>query len=597
MKTPVSGPLRAPVVALLLSLSLLVAHAPSARAARDPIVCVPNSQYVQPPKAPAPSERATGLGMNVWEGAIPPNLDPGRPILVLVHGLHGSAAGWWGETMLHGTNDFYDHAYDAGFKVWMVDLWDARDIPNPAEDGVDNGRLLRSQIEWIVAREGVSRVNVVAHSKGGVDSNIAALMGAPIDTIATISSPHWGSPLADLAQDDLWPDWLQDLIGYNDDGTKFMQTGCMSLVRQKADGLPGNSDLSIYTFAGTDWGPDFSYLAFAGAYLGTWFVGACPEEPGLFDFDRPNDGVVCVEHALHPWGRRADGVVDGKHRIVFDDQTGAENWELDHDNIRTGAPQPEDDAGCHVTVFDSVRPYVETFHGFRAATGARPVEAASVVALRGLGHVLRGGELAGGRGETTIPIEPGVHALQLGALLTSPEIAVEAISPSGSAWRLPRAERNTGGPFDRAWITAARLPRPEPGTWTVRFASREPGAWGVVAGLEGGVGLTLSHPTRLEAGEPLTIELADLTGAAGALDGELVLRRVPVGGASRTVARIPVSAIGEHRTALPGPGVYHARLTVHGTSVSGLAFERSVVFSLGVAEDGRTPAGLPAACQ
>ncbi len=578
-----------------LGLLALVLVAPAADAARDPLVCVPNGDYVQPPVAPAPVERNTGLGMNVWEGATPPGLDPALPQLVLVHGLHGSAHGWFGETMLHGRNDFYDHVYAAGFKAWMVDLWDARDIPNPAEDGIDNGKLLKSQVEWIVGQEGISMVNVIAHSKGGVDSNIAALMGAPIDTIATISGAHWGSPLADLAQDDLWPDFLQDLIGYNDDGTKFMQTGCMNLIRQKADGFAGNDDLSIHTFSGTDWGPDFSYLALAGAYLGTWFVGACPEEEGIFNFDRPNDGVVCVAHALHPWGRRADGVVDGKHRIVFDDQTSGENQELDHDNIRMGAPQPEDDSSCHATVFDSVRPYIEVFHGAGPVPDSRPADTGRRVVRRELGHVLRGGELVAGRGRTTIPVEPGVRALQLSTMLTSAEIAVEAISPSGHTVRLPRAERMpAGSPLGQPWISAARLPDPEPGLWTVRFGSRQPGAWGVVAGLEGGVRLALTHPSLIDAGGALSL---DLDGPAAAFHGELVLTRTPVDGAREAVTRIAVGKPGELRADLPGPGVYHARLTVRGESAAGGAFERSVVFSVGVDGAGRAPQALPEACR
>ena len=88
-----------------------------------------------------------------------------------------------------------------------------------------------------------------------------------------------------------------------------------------------------------------------------------------------------------------------------------------------------------------------------------------------------------------------------------------------------------------------------------------------------------------------------LAGSLGTLDGELVLRRVPVGGVSRAVARLPVSTAGRYRAELPGPGVYHARLTVRGSSASGMAFERSVIFSVGVAGDGRAPEGLPEACR
>jgi triacylglycerol lipase len=64
-----------------------------------------------------------------------------------------------------------------------------------------NARILGSAIDRIVGRGGPPKVNIVAHSKGGIDSRylISALgYSAKVASLTTIDTPHRGSEIADL---------------------------------------------------------------------------------------------------------------------------------------------------------------------------------------------------------------------------------------------------------------------------------------------------------------------------------------------------------------------------------------------------------------
>src|SRR5690606_15553332 len=108
----------------------------------------------------------------------------------------------------HGANDMYTYAYNHGYRTAFVDL-------HPEGTMWDNGQLLSSLLNQITAYFGVSKVVIVAHSKGGVDANAAAAHygAAPkISRVITLGTPHWGTPLADLAYSS-WASWLAELLG------------------------------------------------------------------------------------------------------------------------------------------------------------------------------------------------------------------------------------------------------------------------------------------------------------------------------------------------------------------------------------------------
>ena len=63
-----------------------------------------------------------------------------------------------------------------------------------------NGRRLAERIDQIIRETGAERVNIIAHSKGGLDSRYAISslnMGDKVASLTTISTPHHGSKTID----------------------------------------------------------------------------------------------------------------------------------------------------------------------------------------------------------------------------------------------------------------------------------------------------------------------------------------------------------------------------------------------------------------
>ncbi len=64
----------------------------------------------------------------------------------------------------------------------------------------DNARSIRARIRQILDETGAEKVNIIAHSKGGLDARMAASslgMGDGIASITTIGTPHRGSKTID----------------------------------------------------------------------------------------------------------------------------------------------------------------------------------------------------------------------------------------------------------------------------------------------------------------------------------------------------------------------------------------------------------------
>lgn len=64
------------------------------------------------------------------------------------------------------------------------------------------GKQLASQLKQIIAQSGAAKLNIIAHSQGGLDARYAISNGGAGDIVAslsTLSTPHQGTPLADLS--------------------------------------------------------------------------------------------------------------------------------------------------------------------------------------------------------------------------------------------------------------------------------------------------------------------------------------------------------------------------------------------------------------
>ena len=110
--------------------------------------------------------------------------------VVLVHGIiahdRRSFLNFWGRIpKIYGKK---------GIKVYLgnTDSWGSYD---------SNAKILKSTIEKILLKTKTEKVNIIAHSKGGIDSRYLIWnhgFGDKVASLTTISTPHHGSALADL---------------------------------------------------------------------------------------------------------------------------------------------------------------------------------------------------------------------------------------------------------------------------------------------------------------------------------------------------------------------------------------------------------------
>lgn len=116
--------------------------------------------------------------------------------IVLVHGFTGSRSLW----------NFVDvpealrqdgHGGSEGpaeFRVFHAEL-------PPFGRPDDNAAVLAEQVAQVLARTGASRVNLIAHSKGGLDARafISLYNQDRVASLTTVASPHRGTRVADAA--------------------------------------------------------------------------------------------------------------------------------------------------------------------------------------------------------------------------------------------------------------------------------------------------------------------------------------------------------------------------------------------------------------
>jgi triacylglycerol lipase len=164
------------------------------------------------------------------------NPDKGPPYpFVLAHGFFGfdKFAGLDFETYFY---EIKDHLASQGEIVLT-----------PAVDPFNNsdvrGAELLAQIQQFLVQSGASKVNIIGHSQGGLDARVVAnLRPDLVASVVTISTPHHGTPVGDVAMKLLADpnaqqiiDDLVKLIGgplYDTVGDKTSLTAALELFSQ-----------------------------------------------------------------------------------------------------------------------------------------------------------------------------------------------------------------------------------------------------------------------------------------------------------------------------------------------------------------------------
>lgn len=498
------------------------------------------------PAAPSLIVRnASGNAGNWYAGAVPPNVDFSKPVLVFVPGLHSSAQTWFGQTTYSGTNDMYAYAYNNGYRTAFVNLGDS---DGTGQSMWTNGSILAGTLAAITQYYHVTTVNIIAHSKGGIDSNAAvASYGAAryVGHIYTLSTPHWGSPLADLAYS-WWGGWLADLLGQQDNGTYVLQTGYMKWFRSVTDGGAADANVRYFTEDGTDWGPTFSSLWYGGLYLSSW---------------GSNDGAVPDSYATKPGA------------------THVATLNLNHDSIHTGngswstlSPYVGSVAGATPLLSRLATTSFEGLGMLGAAPAGRPADLTPHAAI------MRG-ERFSGQATTTFPVESGVTDLKLGLLLSQGSQATLS-DPTGKVVALQTVPGDNEV-FRGAVARGVDVVQPVAGTWTLHVTGQT-GAYLLLAQPTGGATVVIDLPTGVQqAGGRVSIA-PRVSGHDGNKPVHLTMQvgRVTSRGVQWSTAAQQAT---DGPVALDGPAqdsIVSGSLAITGTMPDGTSFERDVVLSL-----------------
>lgn len=172
---------------------------------------------------------------------------------------------------------------------------------NSASSVTDSGAELCRRIEAIVKESGCEKVNIIAHSKGGLDSRAAISQGAApyVASLTTINTPHGGCQFADYLLD-IAPDSLKDKVA------KTYNLAAAGLGDKNPDFIAAVTDLTAKRCAEMDGEltvPEGIYTQSVASKMDKPTGGKFPLNFTYLladHFDGDGDGLVAVRNAR--WG-------------------------------------------------------------------------------------------------------------------------------------------------------------------------------------------------------------------------------------------------------------------------------------------------------
>ncbi|WP_066173773.1 esterase/lipase family protein [Bacillus marinisedimentorum] len=357
----------------------------------------------------------SGVPGQWYVGTTPADVAPSKYPVLFVHGLNSSSNTWWQD------NNMYDTAYQNGYETAFIDLY-------PTKTMWDNGAMLAQKIKDIYNHFG-EKVVIVAHSKGGVDSQSALVhYGASpyVERLITLSSPHQGSELADLAHSS-WAGWLAGILGSKSDATYSLQTGYMAYFRSVTDSHANLYKTPIYTFGGTKWGSFGSSLYWGGLYLRAY---------------GSNDGAVTVNSS----------------RLPYAQELAVGSW--NHSTIKEGP-----------STFHLFQDYLNESLYTAASFGARTMDNAATASGEA-GHYLSGGEYTGVEKEH-FNVEEGVEELEIDWISDQPSTDLSLVSPDGERQSDFAVVQDKTEYLKGAYHHSLAIPNPTAGKWSIQAKTNQ----------------------------------------------------------------------------------------------------------------------------
>jgi triacylglycerol lipase len=229
-------------------------------------------------------------------------IDPGNEVIgcpkypmVFLHGFMGG-------NRLGNFAGVTKHFQAKGCKVFVAEV-------SPVNGIEFRGRQFAAQVGKFLQSAGLSKVNIIAHSQGGLDARYAISslnLGASVASLSMLSTPNLGTPIADFALSNTSDPFSQTLVS--------ALLSMMSSVSNSQNSASNNSQAALKSLS-------TSYLIdtfnpankdFAGVYYQSWGArsgkGTSDQikftlaitQPIITNKAGENDGVVPVSSAK--WG-------------------------------------------------------------------------------------------------------------------------------------------------------------------------------------------------------------------------------------------------------------------------------------------------------
>lgn len=392
----------------------------------------------------------------IYYGAVPPN-SSSKPVLVFIHGYTSNARVWWED------NDMYSKAYNDGYRTAFVSV-------HPDKSMWANGQMFANMLNTIANHYGVNRVVVIAHSKGGVDSDAALVhYGAynRVERVITLGTPHFGTPLANLAQSG-WVSWLSYVFGQKNEATYVLQTGYMDYFRSVTDPHANRPKTNFRTFGA--WGYS-GILTVSGWYLN--LNGGSKSNGG-------NDGVVNYSSTKRPNSTVIFGKLDSRGKVNhFEIAEGSKMWAY----IKGQLPGSLSREQAAEMIADAYNPNAV-------------VESNAQI-------------IASENGQATVFVEPGARALKVEVFTESPD-EVWLVNPQTQERTLLVTEANLRNDFLGDFVHTAEIERAGATEYIILSANKS--RMVVIASTEGGSSLRFSSDLNnrkltYERGEPMHFQV------------------------------------------------------------------------------------------
>ena len=499
---------------------------------------------------------------NIFYGAVPPG-GQNSPVLVFVHGYSGLAIDWWLRMPPYFDNDSYERAYNAGYRTAFVNLNVDPAAANcavartPAKSVIYNGYVLGQQLAAITQYYGVAKVDLVAHSKGGIDSQSAILWfggAARVRNVFTLSTPHQGSLLADL----LWSPQgaaLGWLLGRRDDGTWSIRTGPMQLYRSIADVSTVDDSIHYYSAAGTEWRNGGTALGLTGAWLEAQPTGGI------------NDGAVTVNSTYLPYAT-----------VLFQQPWNHLQMYMGRNSFPYILAVLQGNAASTLPDGQSPAAPANQRSLFLPSLGKgyRPATPAPVNPLM-LSSIVHGGSLQAPLHEE-IPVEPQVRSVRFSLYTVGAGLDAAMVGPDGTVYPFTTAPAAAYGLPPMAAVQQVTVQQPGAGGWQLRVDSQTAGGYLLTADLDSPLSVRLEGlPDRvLSPGE--TLHLRATSGPAGSVAQQLT---VQLSSAAGNITTQSANAANLDASLPRQQGYYGVSVAVKGTT-GGFPFERTWVSSAAV---------------